>query len=339
VQKSSVIWLAATAAAAADDLPATNSQSGWVVLILRELGRSQATGFVFDVAKWTLLGALLGMVVALLACVLFSRLGWYHVPWRRARAFRWTLFGLTGVLSAFLFGFAGFWSGAVQGSERVLSKSQLATDLFPRIADAIADGMAWIQIRAAGPGNTNDAELSLKLEAFRAGKWELHAGQLLEQFDAFRDEALAGLLAKLEQSTLERAPQLKGGIGERLLHQLLSGLGRLLVEKKVVSELNNFGADRIYRAIREQLRAEAAKAGNPDTIARGEVSPFLVREGIVPGILNPIRSTARAQQLSLVAIAILVMVVPPVCVRLARSRFAGRSQTSSTPPPAPSTVP
>ncbi len=242
------------------------------------------------------------------------------------------------MLAMVLFGLVGFWNGAIHGSERVLSKSQLATDVFPKIADAVADGMAWVQIRASASGNTNSAEASLKLNEFQAEQWELHAAQFLKQLDGFRDEGVANLIATLESSALERTPQLKGGIGEKLLHQLLSGLGRLIVERKVSSELKKHGADRIYFAIREQLTAEAAKAGNPDTIAHREISTFIVREGIVPGIMKPIRSTARTQQLLLVGIAALVMVAPPLGVRLGRSRFGGGAKPD-TPPAGQPTVP
>jgi len=318
--------------AAANVPPATDSRWGWVSLILREFGRSQATGFILDATKWTLLGALLGAVIAVIACVLFSRLGWYDLRWRFARGLRWTAFTLTVILSAILFGFAGFWSGAIDGSTRVLSKSQLATEVFPQIADVIADGMAWVQVHANSAGSTNSADVSAKLEEFRAGKWELHAAQFLRQLDDLKEATITNTIARLEQSALERTPKLKGGLGEKLLHQLLTGLGRLLVAKKVSSELKSYGADRIYFAIREELKTEAARAADPDTITRGELSAFLIREGIVPGIMKPIRSTARAQQLPLVGIAIAIIIVPPVCLRLARSRFGGPAQTNLNPP-------
>jgi hypothetical protein len=318
--------------ATAEVLPATDTQSGWVGLVLRELGASQATGFMLDLINWTFLGALAGTALAVLAGMLFSRLKWYDFRWRFARRLRWTIFTLTVLLAAILVGLAGFWNGAICGSERVLAKSQLATDVFPKIGEAIADGMAWIQLRASPNNSSNTVASAPRLDDFRAGKWELNAVQFLTELDTFRKEAVADLVAKLEQSALERTPQLKGGIGEKLLHIFLNGLGRLLLEKKVSSELKNYGADRVYLAIRERLTTEAAKAGQPDTISRGQISTFLVREGIVPGILNPIRSTARAQQLLLIGIAILAIMAPPLCIRFVRSRF---DKTPSSIPPGP----
>jgi hypothetical protein len=253
---------------------------------------------------------------------------------RFARGLRWTVFTVTVLLSAVLFAMAGFWSGAMRGSERVLSKSQLATDVFPKIADVIADGMGWIQIRATLPENAGTNEMTLKLDEFRAGKWELHAAQFQQQLDQFRNDSIEYANTRLEQTAHERTPHLKDALSEEMLHKVLHGLGRLLVEKKAASELKSWGADRVYFAIREQLIAEAKKVGDPDTISHREASVFIVQQGIVPGIMKPIRTTARAQQLPLIGIAIMVMVVPPLCVRLARSRFGRGAQPASTPPAA-----
>lgn len=294
-------------------------------MILREFGRSQATGFVLDVVKWTLLGALLGIVLGVVSCFVFSRLGWYDVRWRFARGLRWSVFILTLVLSAMLFALVGTWSGAISGSARVLLHSQLATDVFPKLADTIADGMAWVQVQADLNGDTSSIEVTTRLDEFRAGKWELHATRFLQELDALKEGTITNAITRLEQSALEHVPQFKGGTGEKLLHQFFSRLGRLVVEKKVSSELKKYGADRVYFAIRENLVGEAAKGGNPETIARTEISVFLIREGIVPGIMKPIRTTARAQQMPLLGLALAVLIVPPLCLRLAKSRF-GRKQ-------------
>jgi hypothetical protein len=305
-----------------------DSAASWTSLIIRELGRSQTAGFVLDLVKWTILGAILGALLAILACVLFSRPGWYDLRVRFARGLRWTVFTAIVLLSTVLFAMAGFWSGALSGSERVLSKSQLATDVFPKIADVIAEGMAWIQVRATQPENISTNEMTLKLDAFRAGKWELHAEQFQTQLDEFRNDSIVDGINWLERTALERTPKLRGGLGEKLLHKFLHGLGRLLVEKKANSQLKSWGTDRVYSAIREQLIAEARKAGDPETISHRDASAFIVHQGIVPGLMKPVRTTARAQQLPLLGIALMAMVVPPACVRLARSRFGQQTRQS-----------
>lgn len=317
-------------ATATTPLPSEN-QTGWVAAILRELGRSQASGFLLDLGLWTLLGTALGAVLAIVTCAVFSRWGWYHGHWRFARGMRWTTFSAQVLLAAIFLGLAGFWSGAIRGTERVLTQSQLRTEVFPEIGNAIADGMAWIQLRATSSVGTNDTALTAGLEEFRAGKWELHAPRFLRELDDFHEATVTNFVARLEQTTLEHAPQLKGGLGEQLLHGLLNGLARRLVEQKVAGELKNYGADRVYKIIRTQLPAEAAKAGVPETISRPELSTFLVRDGIVPGILQPVRFTARAQQLPLLLIALLVLFAPPLCFRWAQKRLM-QSNPATTPP-------
>jgi len=315
-----------------------DSRADWVALIFREFSRSQTTGFILDAAKGALLGAALGIIVAILVCGIFSRLGWYDLRIRFAQGLRWSIFTLVILLNALFFSVAGFWSGALRGAERVLTQSQLATDAFPKIADVIADGMAWVQIRAEQSPTADTNVAAARLELFRTHGWELNATQFQQQLEEIRTEATTGLIDRLEQTALERTPSLKGGVTETLLHQFLTGLGRVLVEKKAASELKNWGADRIYFAIRNELENEARKAGSPDTISRRELSVFIVREGIVPGIMKPIRSAARAQQLPLLGLAAAVLIIPPVCIRLARGRSGGAAKSSSETPSTPPVV-
>jgi len=187
------------------------------------------------------------------------------------------------------------------------------------LGDAVTDAMAWVQAQATPNASTN--EVSARLDAFRAGTWELHASLFLQQLERLKEGVLTNAIAKIEQSALDKAPRLKGGLAEKLLHQFLGGFGRLLVERKVTSELKGWGADRIYLAVRNKLTAEAAKAGVSETITRSELSRFIVREGIVPGIMGPIRSLARGQQWPLIIIAGAIMILPPLCLRLKKNRF------------------
>jgi hypothetical protein len=324
--------------AIAEPSNATPASAGWVTLMLRELGQSQATGFMVEIAKWSLLGAGLGIMVALGACFLFSRLGWYDLNWRFARGLRWLTFATTVMLLAGCGGVIGFWHGAIRGTEKVLTKSQLATEILPPLGDAIADGMAWVQICATSD-TTNNEEIAGKLNAFRAGKWELHATQLLDQLDALQAQAITNVLAKIEASALERAPQFKGGLGEKLLHALLQNLGGQLLEKKIEGSLKQYAGGRIYFTIREQLPRAAVQAGDPNTLARPEISTLIVHDGIVPGLIKPLRSLAHAQQILLAGSALFILIVPPFGVSLARNRL-GRSATSKvTPPPAPPSSP
>ena len=297
----------------------SQDKAGWVTWIIQELGRSQAKEFLFATIEGIVLGALFGAIFAVAAALGFRRLGWYDVPWWRfGRWVRWSAYTLTIVICVLALGAAGFWAGVVSGSEQVLRKSQLGTDLFPRIAEAMADGMAWLQIRARQSKDDTEREVAAKLEEFRAGQWELDAPQFLEHFDDFRETAFKEYVVKLEESALQRAPKLRGSLSEKLLHELLHGLATLLAQKQLGHELEKWGVGRTFRAIREQLVSEAARRGEPNTISRRELSVFIVMEGMVPGILGPIRSFCRAQQLGCLLIAGITVFLPAAALRLAR---------------------
>jgi hypothetical protein len=102
----------------------------------------------------------------------------------------------------------------------------------------------------------------------------------------------------------------------------------------VTGQLKGWGADRVYLAIRDQLTAEASRTGHPETIARQDLSRFLVQEGIVPGIMTPIRSTARSQQLPLIVMAVLIMIGPPLGIRLMKKWLGPAGRPEVNPPPA-----
>jgi hypothetical protein len=298
------------------------------------LGRSRAKEFLLAATVWSLLGALLGLAIAIAVYGVFRRLGWYDAQSNVGVWIRRSVLALTVMIAPVLFGLTGFWSGLVKGSEVVLRSSQLGTQVFPWIANTIADGMGWLQLRTGAATEVEVPELTAHLEAFRSGAWELNASQFLQQLDRVQEAQVNRAITWLEEEALAKAPGLKGGLAEEMLRQSLRGLGRLIVEGKVSSELKRWGVDRVYRAILEKLIAEAARAGDPQTIKHAELSAFIVREGIVPGILNPIRSTARSQQVVLLLIAAGVLFGPPVIFRVVRGRRKARpAPPVSAPPP------
>ena len=61
--------------------------------------------------------------------------------------------------------------------------------------------------------------------------------------------------------------------------------------------------------MREKLVAEARRQGNPDTIGHHELSAFILREGVVPVLMKPIRSFVGSQELLFVALAGLAVLV------------------------------
>ena len=216
---------------------------------------------------------------------------------RYARGLRWTIFALTIVL-------AGFSSG-----RRVYGKGRCAAvnasdpkpahhGRLPEIANALADGMAWSAtskpLCPAKPIRTNWTQSSRPSARRTMGVACAAVPPATRRAHRSRHHQQQ---AKLEQSTLARALQLKGGLGEKLLHQFLHGRTTALITKAGLQQTAKLGRPTgCITPSGKKLTPEAALAGNPESITRSELSRFLIRDGIGPGILNPIHFIARSQQ-------------------------------------------
>jgi hypothetical protein len=224
--------------------------------------------------------------------------------------------------SVLCLGLAGFWQGLSRGGEQVLRRSQIATQALPPVGDALADGLAALQVM---PAMTNDmatvrAMVATQVEEFRAGKWEFHAVRFVEQLDQLHVDTVSNVVAKIETEVVSRVPVSADGLYRRLLHSASEILGKTLVNEKIESELQ------------EQLPAEARRVGNPETIARSELSGFFVQEVLIPALMHPIRSLVRTNILLCVCLTAAVIALPLICFRLTCGRVKTPS-AGATPPP------
>jgi hypothetical protein len=296
--------------------------------ILEELERSQAMEFLGEVALWTLAGGLAGLFLAAAAFIAFRSLGWYQSQWNHAKWVRPTAGVLSALVCAVLLGLAGFWHGVIRGSERVFTQSQLATDVFPRVGDAFADGVVWLdELITHGTNITSRADqVKARLNSFRAGEWEWDVPGFLRRLDQFQQESVAELTQRIVQNVLEDYPKLKDSLGELILRPTLAAFVRQVALRQVNEQLQKPGG--VVASARERLLAEAARSGNPDTISHRELSQYVVQRGVLPSVLTPLRSIARSQQILMAFLSVSVVVLPALAFRLASDRGAT--------PPAPS---
>lgn len=290
--------------------------------ILHEIAASQIHHLLWASIKWATLGALLGLALAIVAIILFRRAGWYRSEWKHAGWIRWPLWISTVIFCPLLLGTAGFWKGAIHGSERVLLKSQMATDVFPKAGDVVADGVAAIQVFLTDTNSATRSETNLtaRVGAFRNGEWEVNAPAFVRQMDEISADAMAGFVAALEAKAVASHPRLQTGLGRTLLHQSLGGFGAALARKKLDSEMKRLGVADFYHALRDRLVVEARQHGDPDTINHRELSAFIVKEAIVPSLMKPIRTFAGGQAKLFVLLALLAAVLPPAGFRAACGR-------------------
>lgn len=296
--------------------------SGGFGVLLRELLSTQLHELAWAALRWTLLGLVIGGLGAVLAIWGFAKLGWWKSGWRFERWVRWMacLFMLGSGL--FCGAAAGFWKGVGDGGEIVLRKSQLATEVFPLAAGALADGLASIQVSLISSnlptGVTLDREKTLA--AFRDGTWEFDAARFSEQLDQMRLGVVSNALVKIETEVVANMPMLGEGVNRALLQAALGYLGTALVEEKLGSELHRLGVARLHTAIRDRLPEVAALAGKAETIARADLAAFLVQEAVVPLLIVPLKSFVTANILLAIGLGLLALLLPPLFFRFTCGR-------------------
>ena len=138
-------------------------------------------------------------------------------------------------------------------------------------------------------GFKGESDIKAPLEEFRAGKRELDAPAFLQRVDYLYAHLTREQLDELEKIILAKLPKNLGDKMEKFARQAIRNLGTSLLEKKLAAELQRYGVLEVYRSIRERLVAEAALTGDTATIGRQALSSFLLREGIIPAIVTPIR--------------------------------------------------
>jgi hypothetical protein len=301
--------------------------------IFNELAASQMHWLLWHSMKWAVIGALLGLLGSLVIMQLFRRIGWYQSGWRRAGWIRWPLWVVSVTVCVLLAAAAGLCRGLARGTEHVLLNSQLATKVFPVVGDALADGLAGFQLYAASTnsGAATRTNVMAGVESFRSGGWELNVPLLQSRLDQMEAGAISNVVANLESNLVARTPQLQSGLPNVLLHQSLNFASKLIIERKIHSELKSRKLDQRYAALRAGLLSEAQKSGAPDTIARAELSAFTVRELVVPGLMVPIRMLLAEQAVLLLLLAALAALLPAPAFRFTLGRVKAKPpQTSAT---------
>jgi hypothetical protein len=283
--------------------------------IVNELAASQLHWLLWFSAKWTVLGALIGLITGIVFILLFKRFGWYQSGWRLAGWVRWPLWIFSVMLCALLAATAGLCKGLSQGAEQVLQKSQLATKVFPVVGGALADGLAGLQSYGALTNSASRTNIMAQVEAFRAGEWELNVPKLHQQLDELSADAVSNLAISIETNLVARSPQLQSGLPGALFHHALVFGRKFIVERKIHSEMKDRRIDAFYDRARNALLAAAKASGAPETLSRQELSDYAVQQVVVPSVMWPLRIMLNEQKLIFVLLALLAAVVPGVAYR------------------------
>lgn len=286
--------------------------------LIQEIGREEFIAILKAVILWGLAGAILGLVIGFGVYRGFRRLQWYAASSTAGRWTQRTVFVVGTLASILLFGAAGAWEGVRQKCEPVLARSRLGTEGLPVFANYVAESLVLLDLGLQQGSIPDEAAEEAHLAAFRTGTRELDAPGFLQRVGAVRQEVFQQLLRQLEEYLLQEAPALKGGYGEKILHHAVQELGPALLDQKLSQEIRKRNLGPLHVALRDRLVAAAARTGNPATIGYRDLSAFILREGMIPSLVEPVRTFARQQQILYIAIALLCCLTPPPIFRLCR---------------------
>ncbi len=191
--------------------------------ILYEIIKASAGQFFFQTIAWTILFAIAGIVSACLFFFMLYAIGGYRWDWKPAKWFRGATLVLMIILFSFFFGSAGFFEGILQGGEKVLVHSKIAKRVYPAVGKTGADLIATIYLAAPSHVRSSGKFTSFpndKLETFRKGLWELNVPGFFERLDQVGTETFEALAMNLKKQAQKSYPDLREGIGEKMLDWL-----------------------------------------------------------------------------------------------------------------------
>lgn len=250
-------------------------------------------GVLADLVKWTVLGVVGGLVLAILTFIFLRKLGWYGQGGRIGRVL---LCFLMIVALAILGGVGGHALGFYYASERALKNSPVGKEVLPRVGEVCADFLLLLDAKGAG----EQPEMNVK--------------EFVQLVRDVKETAAKSLMVELKQKALNKNPDWNGGLAEDVLEWGLQRLSNAVLDKRI----EKLGLPSLLMA----LEAEAAKKGDPHTIARADLIVFFSDEIILPGLLQPVRSYVRGTLIVVCVIALVVIFGPVLLIRL-----SGRKQS------------
>lgn len=271
-----------------------------------------AFGTLLWAAGFAVAGGLLGGIWCYLLSVRTAR--------RRGRALTgggamvaWILTPL--VLAAGL-GVVGLQEGIYRGGAHALTQSDAARKIYSSLGGLGADLVAFVYLQTAPrdqwPHGTDTVPAGV--DAFRQGGWELDLDALARRWRREIHRVGQSALAFV-RSEADRYPALRDGMGEHLLHQLLSTFSTALADEGKSSADGD-------RTMAQDLRRRANQEGLRGPLTHGELARLVVADVVAEPVLGPIlkmiRGSTRWVQILGLIVTLPVLLIPVIAFRLDR---------------------
>jgi hypothetical protein len=248
------------------------------------------------VILWTIVGAVSGLVVGVVASALTAKMGGFAHDWKHAIWFR--IVSVLFIVLGFgaLGGLIGLWQGALSGLDEALREGPFQTEVLLRAGRAGASGLTridvFLQEKAGG-----SAGAQAHWEAFQRGEREWNVVQLLARLDRAESQIVqeATKQAKTELRTRWDIPEHPWV--ESILDVVLAALVKKAVREKAGEALSDQGIDvaPLFTGLPQLAQAQ----GDPETVTFDELSNHVVDGAVIPAIEGPSKAIVRSQQLML----------------------------------------
>lgn len=241
---------------------------------------------------------------------------WKHATWFRVLSALWILvgFGLVGA-------WAGFCEGGLRGTERVVRDSQLRTEGLDRAGRLAAFAMAWLDSalanNATGRPMPPTEDQWKQLEAFERGETEIPLAAMVGRLDAVEEKVVLAAAAEGKERLRAKMAIIDNPWVGTSVDWTLALVARRTLRGKLGEGAGKAGIDaaEFFRMLPDAARA----SGDPAGLSHAELSTHIVEHTIIPGIMTPVRSAVRFQQVLAILIALGIAVPPLALFAIARA--------------------
>lgn len=288
--------------------------------IILEILKDSGGTFALEITKWTTIGVTCGVILMPLVFFLLKALNAYRLNWIHSKMCKILVFILTLILSAVLSGFIGFNQGFYVAVERSLGNEKFKQIVLPSIGSTGADLLAHIYIIVPlyeKPSNQSkndvssvnpEKKTSARLEEFREGKWELDLNVLSERIISAKKAFIHDVITQMNSELSRNHPNLSEEVGDKLF----DWISEHFVEWIIQDDLESSG-------LMYWIRAGAARfeqiSQNDPQLTYSELSAVIGDILIKKGIITPVRTAVRINQIGLIMALFALFAAPPLIFR------------------------
>ncbi|MHB9023593.1 MAG: hypothetical protein ACYC7E_05380 [Armatimonadota bacterium] len=291
--------------------------------VLKFITENHLPGLLWTTVGWTIFGSIAGLLLGLLVFFGIRRLGGYRLELPAAVWLRALVGVLTVIIALVCGGIFGFNEGVLRGVRRVVQEGAITERFVPQVGHSgalLLAGLYNIDI-LVNANNKQEAQqqLEAKFKSFAAGDWELDVHELQRRVDNVPVTAANVALGAILENPSIRIPEIRNTPLGKVQRWLLVALEQGLIPDQAEGFAEEWGAKEIRKFcanIYRGLPAEAAKSGNPNTIACTELSVYLGRQSLSGLVLPLTKAFVRGHQFSVLLFFLIILAVPVVGFQL-----------------------